>query len=194
MVHPYLRRRRGPRAGHLSERRRSKGVLERTLGVPIFQEQVMQLAIVAAGFTPGEADQLRRAMAAWKRRGGLEPFRAAAHRRHARARLRASSSRAQIYQPDPGLRRIRLSRIARGELRAAGVRLRVAQVPSARGVHLRAAQQPADGFLRARAAGARRARPRRRGAAGRRAAQRSGIARWNARRTASRRCGSASTG
>ncbi|HEU4515865.1 MAG TPA: OB-fold nucleic acid binding domain-containing protein, partial [Steroidobacteraceae bacterium] len=43
-------------------------------GVPIFQEQVMQLAIVAAGFTPGEADGLRRAMAAWKRRGGLEPF------------------------------------------------------------------------------------------------------------------------
>jgi error-prone DNA polymerase len=51
-------------------------VLERTLGVPIFQEQVMQLAIVAAGFSPGEADQLRRAMAAWKRRGGLEPFEA----------------------------------------------------------------------------------------------------------------------
>jgi error-prone DNA polymerase len=44
------------------------------LGVPIFQEQVMQLAVVAAGFTPGEADRLRRAMAAWKRRGGLGPF------------------------------------------------------------------------------------------------------------------------
>ena len=51
-----------------------KDVLERTLGVPIFQEQVMQLAIVAAGFTGGEADQLRRAMAAWKRKGGLEPY------------------------------------------------------------------------------------------------------------------------
>jgi DNA polymerase III alpha subunit len=49
-------------------------VLKRTLGVPIFQEQVMQLAIVAAGFSPGEADRLRRAMAAWKRKGGLEPF------------------------------------------------------------------------------------------------------------------------
>jgi error-prone DNA polymerase len=47
-------------------------VLERTLGVPIFQEQVMQLAVVAAGFTPGESDQLRRSMAAWKRKGGLE--------------------------------------------------------------------------------------------------------------------------
>jgi error-prone DNA polymerase len=50
-------------------------VLERTLGVSIFQEQVMQLAMVAAGFTPGEADQLRRAMASWKRRGGIGPFR-----------------------------------------------------------------------------------------------------------------------
>ena len=51
-----------------------KSVLERTLGVPIFQEQVMQLAIVAAGFSPGEADHLRRSMAAWRRRGGLEKF------------------------------------------------------------------------------------------------------------------------
>ncbi len=73
MVHPYLRRRRGlepvtyPSAA-------VQGVLERTLGVPIFQEQVMQLAMVAAGFTPGEADQLRRSMAAWKRKGGLEHF------------------------------------------------------------------------------------------------------------------------
>ncbi len=49
-------------------------MLERTLGVPIFQEQVMQLAIVAAGFTPGEADHLRRSMAAWRRKGGLEKF------------------------------------------------------------------------------------------------------------------------
>jgi error-prone DNA polymerase len=51
-----------------------ESVLKRTLGIPIFQEQVMQLAIVAAGFTPGEADQLRRSMAAWKRRGGLNHF------------------------------------------------------------------------------------------------------------------------
>ncbi len=73
MVHPYLRRRNGEEAvDYPSEE--VKGVLQRTLGVPIFQEQVMQLAVVAAGFTPGEADQLRRAMAAWKRRGGLDPF------------------------------------------------------------------------------------------------------------------------
>jgi error-prone DNA polymerase len=73
MVHPYLARRRGQQAvTYPSDAVRS--VLERTLGVPIFQEQVMQLAMVAAGFSAGEADQLRRSMAAWKRRGGLEKF------------------------------------------------------------------------------------------------------------------------
>ncbi len=73
MVHPYLRRRNGEEpVSYPSEE--VKGVLERTLGVPIFQEQVMQLAMVAAGFSAGEADQLRRAMAAWKRKGGLGPF------------------------------------------------------------------------------------------------------------------------
>ena len=73
MVHPYLRRRTGEEAVTYPSKDVEK-VLERTLGVPIFQEQVMQLAVVAAGFTPGEADRLRRAMAAWKRKGGLEPF------------------------------------------------------------------------------------------------------------------------
>lgn len=74
MVHPYLQRRQGlepvtyPSAA-LEE------VFRRTLGVPLFQEQVMQVAIVAAGFSAGEADELRRGMAAWKRRGGLEHFR-----------------------------------------------------------------------------------------------------------------------
>ncbi|MFQ5981768.1 MAG: error-prone DNA polymerase, partial [Woeseiaceae bacterium] len=73
MVHPYLRRRAGEEAVEYPSDD-VKEVLQRTLGVPIFQEQVMQLAVVAAGFTPGEADRLRRAMAAWKRRGGLGPF------------------------------------------------------------------------------------------------------------------------
>jgi error-prone DNA polymerase len=73
MVHPYLKRRQGLEpVTYPSEA--VKGVLERTLGVPIFQEQVMQLAIVAAGFTPGEADRLRRSMAAWRRKGGLQVF------------------------------------------------------------------------------------------------------------------------
>jgi len=74
MVHPYLRRRRGEEdVEYPSEQLR--GVLERTLGVPLFQEQVMEIAMVAADYTPGEADQLRRSMAAWKRHGGLEPHR-----------------------------------------------------------------------------------------------------------------------
>jgi error-prone DNA polymerase len=72
-VHPYLRRRQGlePETYPGEALREALG---RTMGVPIFQEQVMQVAILAAGFTPGEADQLRRAMAAWKRKGGLEKY------------------------------------------------------------------------------------------------------------------------
>jgi error-prone DNA polymerase len=82
MVHPYLRRRNGLEPIDYPQSRFERGsgnsgvrdVLERTLGVPIFQEQVMKLIQVVAGFTPGQADELRRAMAAWKRRGGLERF------------------------------------------------------------------------------------------------------------------------
>jgi error-prone DNA polymerase len=73
MVHPYLRRRQGIEAVTYPNEG-VRRVLERTLGVPIFQEQVIELAMVAAGFSGGEADQLRRAMAAWKRRGGLAHF------------------------------------------------------------------------------------------------------------------------
>lgn len=73
MVHPYLRRRQGlEEVAYPGEG--VKTALERTLGVPIFQEQVMQLAILAAGFSPDEADRLRRSMAAWKRKGGLGSF------------------------------------------------------------------------------------------------------------------------
>jgi error-prone DNA polymerase len=73
MVHPYLRRRQGLEPVTFPSEE-VRDVLERTLGVPIFQEQVMRLAVVAAGFTPGEADQVRRSMAAWRRKGGLEQF------------------------------------------------------------------------------------------------------------------------
>jgi error-prone DNA polymerase len=73
MVHPYLRRRDGIEpVTYPSDA--VEEVLRRTLGVPLFQEQVMRLAEVAAGFTAGEADELRRAMAAWKRRGGMDRF------------------------------------------------------------------------------------------------------------------------
>ena len=74
MVHPYLKRRQSQEQVNYPNPKLSE-VLKRTLGVPIFQEQVMQIAMVAANFSAGQADQLRRAMAAWKRRGGLEPFR-----------------------------------------------------------------------------------------------------------------------
>ncbi len=74
MVHPYLRRRQGvEEATYPNENIRN--VLGKTLGVPLFQEQCMQLAVVAAGFTPGEADQLRRAMGAWRRPGVIDQFR-----------------------------------------------------------------------------------------------------------------------
>ncbi|MBM3955937.1 MAG: DNA polymerase III subunit alpha [Planctomycetes bacterium] len=76
MVHPYLRRRAGEEpVDYPSDAIRE--VLEKTLGVPLFQEQAMRLAVVAAGFTPGEADQLRRAMGAWRRPGVIDEF----HRR-----------------------------------------------------------------------------------------------------------------
>ncbi|MFM9927724.1 error-prone DNA polymerase [Variovorax sp. H27-G14] len=73
MVHPYLNRRRG-REAVVYPSEALKEALGRTLGVPVFQEQVMQISILAAGFTPGEADGLRRSMAAWKRKGGLEHY------------------------------------------------------------------------------------------------------------------------
>jgi len=79
MVHPYLDRRDRVRNGEAIEPicadDKVNKVLERTLGVPLFQEQAMQLAVVAAGFTPGEADQLRKAMGGWRRPGLIDSFR-----------------------------------------------------------------------------------------------------------------------
>ncbi len=75
MVHPYLRRRTGEEPVDVPHPTLAP-ILERTLGVPLFQEQVMQIAIAGAGYTGGEADQLRRDMAAWRRNGNLERHRA----------------------------------------------------------------------------------------------------------------------
>jgi error-prone DNA polymerase len=74
MVHPYLRRRKGIEPVEYPHPC-LEPVLAKTLGVPLFQEQVMRLAIVAADYTPGEADQLRRDMAAWRRSGRIEKHR-----------------------------------------------------------------------------------------------------------------------
>ncbi len=71
-VHPYLRRRQGLEP--VDYPKGLEAALERTLGVPVFQEQCMQIAMIAAGFTPGEADGLRRAMGAWRRNGGLGAY------------------------------------------------------------------------------------------------------------------------
>ncbi|MDH5328895.1 MAG: error-prone DNA polymerase [Aquincola sp.] len=78
MVHPYLQRRDALAAGTLAPSKYPalNAALERTLGVPLFQEQVMQICTIAAGFTPGEADGLRRAMAAWRRDGHVDQFEA----------------------------------------------------------------------------------------------------------------------
>ena len=73
MVHPYLRRRNGEEPVEFPNEA-VRRVLEKTLGVPLFQEQAMRLAVEAAGFTPGEADQLRRAMGAWRRPGVIDQF------------------------------------------------------------------------------------------------------------------------
>jgi error-prone DNA polymerase len=74
MVHPYLRRRRGEEPVEYPHES-LRPVLEKTLGVPLFQEQVMRVAMVAADYTPGEADQLRRDMAAWRRSGRIDKHR-----------------------------------------------------------------------------------------------------------------------
>jgi len=75
MVHPYLRRRQGLEDPGYPDDDNLKAVLKKTLGVPLFQEQAMQVAIVGADFTPGRADQLRRAMATFKQTGGVDKFR-----------------------------------------------------------------------------------------------------------------------
>jgi error-prone DNA polymerase len=74
MVHPYLRRRSEEEPVDYPDER-IKSVLVKTLGVPLFQEQAMKLAVIAGGFTPGEADQLRRAMGAWRKTGEMDRFR-----------------------------------------------------------------------------------------------------------------------
>ena len=74
MVHPYLRRRSGEEPVQYPDER-VRSVLHKTLGIPLFQEQAMRLVVVCGGFTPGEADQLRRAMGAWRKTGVIDKFR-----------------------------------------------------------------------------------------------------------------------
>jgi len=92
MVHPYLRRRNGEEAV-VYPHACLEPVLKKTLGVPLFQEQVMKLAVVAADYTPGEADQLRRDMAAWRRSGRLER-----HKEKLVSRMRAKGIEAEFAE------------------------------------------------------------------------------------------------
>ena len=86
MVHPYLKRRQGLEPVTYPSKA-LEAVLERTLGVPLFQEQAMQIAIVGAGFTPPEADKLRRAMATFRRVGTIGHAARQVHQRHDQERL-----------------------------------------------------------------------------------------------------------
>ena len=122
MVHPYLRRAQRRGGGRIPERSRPRGALEKTLGVPLFQEQAMKLVVVAAGFTPGEADQLRRAMGAWRKTGLIEQF----EQKLITGMLANGYSRGvrpQSLPADRRLRVVRIPRVPRRFVRPAGLRL-----------------------------------------------------------------------
>ena len=173
MVHPYLRRRNGEEAVTYPNEA-VRGVLEKTLGVPLFQEQAMRLAVVAAGFTPGEADQLRRAMGAWRRPGMIDQF-----RRKLIDGMLARGFSAEYAEAVFG--QIRgFGDYGFPESHAASFALLV-YVSAWLKCHYPAAftaallEQPADGLLRPGATGPQRPRARRRGAAGGRELQRVGL-------------------
>ena len=155
MVHPFLKRRSGkepvcfpcpdPEHGPPDELER---ILGRTLGVPVFQEQAMKIALDAARFTSAEANQLRKAMATFRSRGNDRFAAGQDGRTDDRARLRPRF-RPPLLRSDQGVRRIWLSREPRGELRAPRLRVELDQMEISGGVCVRLAQQPADGVLRA---------------------------------------------
>ena len=150
MVHPYLRRRNGEEPVDFpSEELRE--VLAKTHGVPLFQEQAMKIAIVAAGFTPSEADQLRRAMATFRHTGTIHTF----------EQKLIEGMVAKGYERDFAERCFRqiegfgdygFPGKPRGQLRPAGLRLRLAEMPLSGRLCCGHPQQPAHGLLRPRAA------------------------------------------
>jgi hypothetical protein len=164
MVHPYLRRREGiaPVSYPTPELER---VLGKTLGVPLFQEQAMQVAIVCAGFTPGEADQLRRSMATFKVTGGVSHFRdklvsGMVERGYAREFAE------QTFRQIEGFGSYGFPESHAASFCAHRLRVQLAEVPPSGRVLRGAAECAADGLLCAGPGGARCARARHRGAAG----------------------------
>ncbi len=146
MVHPFLRRREGlEEVTYPSDEVRH--ILEKTLGVPLFQEQAMRLAITAAGFDQGEADALRRALSHKRAEVLLVPWRdrfveGCVRRGYSREYAEKSLRAVQGVQP------LRLSRVALGVLRPHRLRLGLREVLPPGGLRRGAAQQPADGLLR----------------------------------------------
>ena len=171
----------------LSVERSLKRSSKKTLGVPLFQEQAMKIAIVAGGFTPGEADKLRRAMATFKRTGTIGTFRdKMIEGMVARDYPRDFAER--CFSQIEGFGEYGFPGKPRRELRAAGLRLGLAEMPLSGRVRGCAAQRAADGLLRAGADRARRARARRRGAAGRHQSFRLGLRRWSRARARPSAC------
>ena len=162
-------------------------ILARTLGVPLFQEQLLRIAMVAAGFTGGQAEDLRRAMGFKRSERRMKPIEVQlrdgmAQQGHYRRRRRAD------HHVDRVVCAVRLSRVARRELRAARVRERVSQGALSRGVLHGAAQQPADGVLPSVDARQGRAAPGRAISSDRRAAVGLGLHRRSRRRASGWGC------
>jgi error-prone DNA polymerase len=143
-VHPYLRRHDGLEDAAMPHES-MRPALGKTLGVPLFQEQMMQLAIDCAGFTPDEADRLRQAMSAKRAPERIEELRQRLLDGMAERGIGPAVAEdiSQILAPQ-----LRLPRVARDQLRLPGLRQRLAQAPLPGRVHRRAAAQPADGVLR----------------------------------------------
>ena len=138
-------------------RRRWKNILQKTLGVPLFQEHAMRIAIVGAGFKPGEADRLRRAMATFKRVGTIDRFR----EKFIKGMIERGYEEkftVELLETDRGLRQLRLSREPRREFRKPCLCFLLDEMPLSGCVRRRSAQQPADGLLRSVTDRARRSR------------------------------------
>ena len=180
MVHPYLKRRKGlekpfypkpaPEHGLPNE---LKDILVRTLGVPIFQEQAMKIAMVAAKFTPPEANKLRKAMATFRSRGMVSEHKEKMVGRMVERGYDAGIRRA-LFFADRGLWRIWFSGKPRRQLRASGLRLQLDEMPPSGDLLRCASQFSAHGVLCARADRPRRARTWRLGPRARRQSQRLG--------------------
>ena len=177
MVNPFLMRRQG-RQPVVYPHPSLEPVLERTLGVPLFQEQLLRMAMIAAGFSGGEAEELRRAFGFKRSETAHARYRGQAARRHGSQRHRAGSAGAD-HSVDHLVRALRISRVARRQLCADRLCQRLSEVPLPGGVHRGAAQQPADGVLSSFDHGEGRAAARVASASRWTSRSRSGSARWS---------------